>query len=165
MQGLCEKLELCHRISQQYISHQLYVFNNTRFFTVEVNRRCHIYYNNLSTINIDCSFKIRYLTFIWKGVKLTFSLILNCGLGITLDLTDISLMIRFLSVYQLVWYFVEVLVFIVLICILLRHGWVVKVIFITWCFKIIREVQGLFHNGRCLVLFLSFKIVHSVAYH
>lgn len=72
-------------LSQQCMSHRLYVFNNTRFFTVEVNRRCHICYNNLSTINIYCFFKSRYLTFISKGVKLTFSLILNCGLGITLD--------------------------------------------------------------------------------
>lgn len=53
------------------------------FFTVEGNRRCHICYNNLSTINIYCFFKSQYLTFISKGVKLTFSLILNGGLGIT----------------------------------------------------------------------------------
>lgn len=147
------------------MSHWLNVFNNTRFFTVEVNRRCHIYYNNLSKINIDCSFKSQCLTFISKGVTYVFTNFKLWSWNYIRFLTDISLMVRFLSVYELVWYFVEVLVCIVLICILLRHGWVSQVILISWCFKTIREVQGLFHNGRCLVLFLTFKIVHSVAYH
>lgn len=55
-------------------------------FSVAIKRRCHIYYNSLNTINIFCSFKSLYPTFISKGVKLIFTPILSFVLGIKLDL-------------------------------------------------------------------------------